>query len=167
MVGLLDIAPIGVTVDVEGQKVIVPGISAEGIAHLLQEYPALFNLRGLIASQGDDAGLVAALIGQGPGLVASVIAAGCGYPGNQEAIKKAAGFPLTAQADLLDAILRKTLTRGLIPFVERLNSIAVALSPPPTLADKIKKAQAQKKASPKPSTPSLDGQGIQPSTSGA
>ena len=34
MVGLLDIAPIGVTVDVEGQKLMVTGISAEGIAYL-------------------------------------------------------------------------------------------------------------------------------------
>jgi hypothetical protein len=165
MVGLLDIAPIGVTVDVEGQKVTVTGISAEGIAHLLQEYPAALNLRNLISNEESDTGLVAKLLSLGPGVVASVIAAGCGNPGNHEAIKVAAGFPLMAQVDLLDAILRKTLSRGLIPFVERLNSIAVALSPPPTLADKIK--ETRKKNSSKPSTPSLDGQGIQPLTSGA
>jgi hypothetical protein len=165
MVGLLDIAPIGVTVDVEGQKVTVTGISAEGIAYLFQEYPALFDLRSLVSAGQDDAGLVAKLLGLGPGLVASVIAAGCGYPGNPEAIKKAAEFPLTAQADLLDAILRKTLTRGLIPFAERLNSIWAALSPPVTLADKL--AERKKKTSPKPSSPSLDGQGTQPPMSGA
>jgi hypothetical protein len=165
MVGLLDIAPIGVTVDVEGQKLTVTGISAEGIAHLLQEYPAALNLRNLISSDESDAGLVAKLLSLGPGLVASVIAAGCGYPGNTDAIKKASGLPLTAQADLLDAILRKTLTRGLIPFAERLNSIAITLSPPVTLAAKL--AEQKKKTSPKPSSPSLDGQGTQPPMSGA
>jgi hypothetical protein len=164
MVGLLDIAPIGINVDVEGQKVTVTGISAEGIAHLLQEYPAALNLRNLISSEESDAGLVAKLLGLGPGVVASVIAAGCGYPGNQEAIKMASGFPITAQADLLYAILRKTLPRGLVPFAERLNSIAVTLSPPVTLAAKL--AEQKKKTSPKPSSPSLDGQGTQPPMSG-
>jgi hypothetical protein len=165
MVGLLDIAPTGVSVDVEGQKVTVTGISAEGIAHLLQEYPAALNLRNLIPSDESDAGLVAKLLSLGPTVVASIIAAGCGYPGNQEAIKLASGFPMTAQADLLDAIVRKTLPRGLIPFAERLNSIWAALSPPVTLADKL--AERKKKNSPKPSSPSLDGQGTQPPMSGA
>jgi len=165
MVGLLDIAPIGVTVDVEGQKLMVTGISAEGIAYLLQEYPAALNLRNLISTDENDAGLVAKLLSLGPGVVASVIAAGCGYPGNQDAIKLAAGFPMTAQADVLDAIVRKTLPRGLIPFAERLNSIWAALSPPVTLAEKLK--EARKKNSPNTSTRSSDGQGIQPPMSGA
>jgi len=119
----------------------------------------------LISNDESDAGLVAKLLSLGPGVVASVIAAGCGYPGNQDAIKLAAGFPMTAQADVLDAILRKTLPRGIVPFAERLNSIAVALSPPATLADKLK--EARKKTSPKPSSPSLDGQGTQLPMSGA
>ena len=165
MVGLLDIAPIGVTVDIEGQKLTVTGISAEGIAYLLQEYPAALNLRNLISSDENDAGLVTKLLSLGPGVVASVIAAGCGYPGNQEAIKLASSFPITAQADVLDAIVRKTLPRGLIPFAERLNSIWAALSPPVTLADKLK--EVRKKNSSKSSNPSLDGQAMPPPMSGA
>ena len=41
MAGLLDIADIVETVTINGTRVDVPGISAEGIAHLLNRFPEI------------------------------------------------------------------------------------------------------------------------------
>jgi hypothetical protein len=163
MVGLLDIAPIPERVDIGGQPIDVSGVSVEGIAHLLQRFPQFAQLQNLMG--GGEKDLAAVLFSLGPQVIAAIIAAGCGYPGNDDAIKRALNLDLQAQADLLDAVLRKTLTKGLDPFLERLNSIKATLSPPVTLADKVR--EAKKKNSLKPSNPSLDGQGMPPPMSGA
>ncbi len=180
MVGLLDIAPIPEMVVVGDQSVPVNGVSVEGIAYLLQHFPQFAQLQNLMGGENKD-DLIPMLFSMGPNVIASIIAAGCvgsGY--NEETdqsvsfaerfaplVRKAASLDVQTQADLLDAVLRKTLTKGLDPFVERLNSIKATLSPQVTLASKIKEAVVKKKSSPKPSNPSLDGQGIQPQTSGA
>lgn len=167
MVGLLDIAPVAETVDIEGQPVSVTGVSVEGIAYLLQRFPHFAQLQSLMGGGSNQTDLTTVLFSLGPQVIASIIAAGCGYPNDDEAVKKAAGLNVQAQADLLDAVLRKTLTKGLDPFVERLNSIKDTLSPPPKLSDKIREAQAtKKKSSLKPLNASLDGQAMQQPTSG-
>jgi len=165
MVGLLDIALITESVDVEGQPVSVSGVSVEGIAYLLQQFPQFAQLQNLLGEGSKD--LATVLFSLGPQVIASIIAAGCGYPGNPDAIKKALGLNIQAQADLLDAVLRKTLTKGLDPFVERLNSIKATLSPPVTLAEKVAEAQAKKKQSAKPLNSSSAGPVIQQPMSGA
>lgn len=188
MVGLLDIAPVAATVDVEGQPVSVYGVSVEGIAYLLQRFPQFAQLQDMIGGEQKD--LAAVLFGLGPQVIASVIAAGClqrkqrSYDENEELVGppepsyedlfnplfvKATNLNLQAQADLLDMVLQKTLTKGIVPFVARLESIMATLTPPPKLADKIKEAQAQlkKRPSASQSRPSLDGQAMQQPTSGA
>lgn len=165
MVGLLDIAPLAERVDVDGQPVEVTGVSVEGIAHLLQHFPQFTQLKGLMGGS-DTKDLPEILFAMGPHVVAAIIAAGCGYPNNDDAIKKTMGLNLQAQADLLETVLRRTLPKGLDPFLARIESIKATLSSPPNLADKVKEA-VKKKSSPKPSSPLLDGQGIQPPPSGA
>ena len=172
MVGLLDVAPVPRHVDIEGHRVDVPGVSAEGIAYLLEHFPQIIELQKLIGDgkdKKDDKDLGSALFALGPMLLHQVLAAGCGYPGNKEAIDRVAGMDLTSQTDLLDAILSKTLSKGLDHFLGRLNSIRATLSPPVTLADKVKEAVAQQKR--KPSSTQLnsssDVQVTQPEMSGA
>ena len=78
--------------------------------------------------------------------VAAIIAAGCGYPGDEKAEVVAGQLSLDAQADLLASILRLTLPKGIGPFVEKLTALGGILDVAPS-------AMAQASNSPPPSTP--------------
>src|SRR4051794_37464857 len=54
-------------------------------------------------------------------------AAGCGYPGDETAETVAGKLSLDTQADLLAAILRLTLPKGVGPFVEKLTALGSIL----------------------------------------
>jgi hypothetical protein len=140
MVGLIDIAPRTETVDVQGVEVAVHGISAKGLAYLLGRFP---ELRQLMTGQAVD---IEQLMSVGGDAVAAIIAAGCGYPGDEKAEAVAATLALDAQADLLAAIVRLTLPAGLGPFVEKLTALGGILDAAPS-------ATAPVSNSPKPSTP--------------
>ena len=122
MVGLIDIAPIVETVDMQGTLVTVHGVSAKGLAHLLGRFP---ELRMLMTGQEVEA---PALMAMGGDAVAAIIAAGCGYPGDGAAETVAGNLSLDAQADLLAAILRLTLPKGVGPFVEKLTALGSILN---------------------------------------
>lgn len=141
MVGLIDIAPATEAVEVEGSKVEVHGVSASGLAHLLGRFP---ELRKLMTGMEVDAGQLMAVGGEA---VAAIIAAGCGYPGDERAESLAARLSLDTQADLLGAILRLTLPKGLGPFVAKLTALGSILD-----VD-ARSNTAQASTSPKPSTP--------------
>ncbi len=53
------------------------------------------------------------LMAMGGDAVAAIIAAGCGYPGSEEAEAVAGSLAIDAQADLIAAILRLTLRQVL------------------------------------------------------
>jgi hypothetical protein len=123
MVGLIDVAPRTETVDVQGSSVPVHGISAKGLAHLLGRFP---EMRRLMTGQDVK---IEQLIDMGGDAVAAIIAAGCGYPGDQVAEDVAASLSLEAQVDLLGAILRLTLPGGFGPFVEKLTALGGLIQP--------------------------------------
>jgi hypothetical protein len=139
MVGLIDIAPKLEIVEVQGSPVAVPGISAKGVAHLLGRFP---ELRKLMTGQEVEADALMAMSGDA---VAAIIAAGCGYPGDEQAEAVAGKLAVDAQADLLAAVVRLTLPAGLGPFVEKLTALGGIL-------DAVPSATAQASSSPKPST---------------
>ncbi len=147
MVGLLDIAPVVDVVEVNGEQVSVPGISVAGIAILLQRYPIL----GDMLNKGIS---VESMFTAGPDAVAAIIAAGCGNPGNEQVEQIAKTLNMQTQIDLVAAIIRRTLPKGIGPFVESINKLMANFSDP---ADLIKAKIEQLKASPKPSKPSSDG----------
>lgn len=140
MVGLIDIAPRAETVVIHGTTVGVHGISAKGVAHLLGRFP---ELRMLMTGHEVEA---AQLMAMGGDAVAAIIAAGCGYPGDEKAEDVAASLSIDAQADLLAAIVRLTLPAGLGPFVEKLTALGGILDAAPSVT-------APASSSPKPSTP--------------
>ncbi len=74
MLGLIDIAPAVATVAVQNASVAVHGISATGLAHLLNRFP---ELRKLMTGQEVETDQLMAIGGDA---VAAIIAAGCGYP---------------------------------------------------------------------------------------
>jgi len=76
MAGLLDIADIVETVTINGTRVDVPGISAEGIAHLLNRFP---EIRAAVTGKSVP---VDRWLAMGVDAVAAIIAAGCGAPGD-------------------------------------------------------------------------------------
>jgi hypothetical protein len=63
------------------------------------------------------------LMAVGGDAVAAIIAAGCGYPGDENAETIASKLSIDAQADLLATILRLTLPKGIGPFVEKLTAL--------------------------------------------
>jgi hypothetical protein len=152
MVGLLDISPRGLTVDIDGEKVDVPGVSAEGIAYLIGHYPELVNLMS-----GGNSVNAETLAGMGSAIVGSIIAAGCGYPGNEDAEKMAARYSLDIQLDLLNAILKRTLPTGIGPFVEKLGNLTKQLNP----AEETGVIKLRMRASPRPSKPLSENVDIQ------
>src|SRR4029079_15293505 len=98
MVGLIDIAPKNEPVEVQGASVTVNGVSAKGIAYLLGRFP---DLRKLMTGQDVEP---TQLMTVGGDAVAAIIAAGCGYPGDEKAEAVACKLAIDAQADLLAAI---------------------------------------------------------------
>jgi hypothetical protein len=110
MVGLIDIAPATETIQAQGKPVTVHGVSAKGLAHPLARFPELRRLMSGQEVQTDQ------LLAMGGDAVAAIIAAGCGYPGDHAAEIVAGSLSLVVQADLLAAVLRLTLPRGVGPF---------------------------------------------------
>jgi hypothetical protein len=140
MVGLVDIAPHIETIEVQGAPVAVHGISAKGLANLLGRFP---ELRKLMSGQQVEA---EQLMAMGGDAVAAIIAAGCGYPGDEKVEAVAGKLAIDTQADLIGAILRLTLPAGLGPFVEKLTALGGILDAAPS-------ATAPALRSPKPSMP--------------
>jgi hypothetical protein len=140
MVGLIDIAPRTEAVEVQGASVAVHGVSARGVANLLGRFP---ELRMLMTGRTVDADRLMAVGGDA---VAAIIAAGCGYPGDEKAEAVAGSLGIDAQADLLAAILRLTLPAGFGPFVDKLTALGHVLDVAPS-------ATAQGSSSPSPSMP--------------
>jgi hypothetical protein len=129
MVGLIDIAPRQEVIEVHGAKVAVHGISAKGVAYLLGRFPELRKLMTGLAVDADR------LMEMGGDAVAAIIAAGCGYPGDEKAEAVAAKLGIDAQADLLAAVLRLTLPVGLGPFVDKLTALGAILDAAPSATE--------------------------------
>ena len=142
MVGLIDIAPCVETLDIQGSAVEVRGVSATGLALLLSRFPELRKLMTGLEVDSDQ------LIALGGEAIAAIIAAGCGYPGEEKAEAIAASLSLDMQADLLAAILRLTLPKGVGPFVSKLTGLASVLDVDAARSDTVQASMSQK-----PSTP--------------
>ena len=110
MTTLLDIAELKEHVLVRGQKIDVVGISAEGIAVLLFEFPELrAMMTGTADMQKDAAGT---LMQKFPKAIGHIIAAGTGYPGDQKAIAFASKLGVSEQLAILSAIWKLTFAEG-------------------------------------------------------
>lgn len=126
MAGLVDIAPSVEHVTVGAAKVPVYGVSAKGIALLLARFPELRELMS-----GREVG-IDKLLDMGGDAVAAIIAAGCGFPGDEAQEAAAERLPVELQADLLAPILRLTMPNGVGPFVEKLAALGNVLGAVPS-----------------------------------
>jgi hypothetical protein len=116
MTSFLDIAPSTATVEVCGQSVHVPGISALGLAALFRRFPEILTLfqGGAIAAATD-------LFELAPVAVSAILAAGLGHVGDHKIEEHAAKFPVGTQLEIILAIFGATFPRGVEDFIEALN----------------------------------------------
>lgn len=130
MGSLLDIAAAPKSVPIGAVTVDVHGVSAAGIAALMQRLPAL---KEAILGKGLDLD-AETLMRTGPDVVVAVIAAGCGMLGSKEAEAKAESLALGHQLLLVAEILTATFPGGIKNVVDRLAAAAAeaGLSPTPS-----------------------------------
>lgn len=124
MPGLLDIAQSTKTVLVGDKPIPVYGVSAKGIASLLERFP---DFRKLFVGQSIDFS-PETIVQIVPNAIAAIIAAGIGFPGDADQEREAERLPAGIQADLLHAILAATMPTGAGPFAEKLAALAATVS---------------------------------------
>lgn len=124
MPGLLDIASAPARVEVRGTQIDVFGVSAEGIAYLMSNFP---EIKAMVS--GKEVNLDAATLAtKAPRALAAIIAAGTGQVGNAQAEAVAASLAVDEQAELLARILELTFPRGLGPFAEAIQRLAATVA---------------------------------------
>lgn len=122
MPGLLDIAPTSENIEIRGVAVTVSGITLKGVAQLLTRFP---DLRAVFGGQSIEGERLAELGGD---VVAAIIAAGCGAPGDPDIETVAAGLTVGEQLELLNAVIKITMPRGLGPFVDQIKALGMIAS---------------------------------------
>lgn len=131
MVDFLEVVPSTTTVKLESLKteIDVPGISIEGLARLFMANPEVADL---FQGKGFDPDKVEDLIGLGSKVINEFLAAGLGYPGNEDVIEKVGKLPPGDVWDLGEAILKVSFPGGAKNFLERVtaagNQVAGGLS---------------------------------------
>lgn len=128
---LKDIASISETVIIRGENIIVKGITNEGISVIWRRFPVVTELLSGTAT-------VETISAKAPEAIAAIIAAGCGYPGDEEAEKIAAALTVDESAALLSSILAMTWPRGFGPFVESLTRLGLLVQQPALPSGKSK-----------------------------
>lgn len=121
MVGLLDIAAAVKEVELRGHKVKVTGISARGFVVLLSRFP---EIKKVMANRSIADVSPERLMELVPEAIEAIIAAGMGYPGNDDAEKFAGEMGIGEQVTVLTAIIDVTFPDGIGPFVEQLHQFA-------------------------------------------
>jgi hypothetical protein len=111
MVALADITGATREVELQGQKFPVPGISVRGMATLSIRFPIFADM---LAGKGIE--LSAEQVLQIPDMCAAVIAAGMGYPGDEELERKIVNWNVSMQFACLNAIYDATLSEGIRPI---------------------------------------------------
>lgn len=129
MASLLDIAP-KTFVEVQGVK--ITGVSAAGLAVLLERFPELQRAwLGRVKPEE----IPALLVQVAPAAIAAIISAGTGNPGSPEHETAAALLPIEAQLDFLAAIAKVTLPNGVGALAAKVQALTGSLNvdaPQPT-----------------------------------
>jgi hypothetical protein len=121
MAGLLDIASSTAVraVWINGKRITVRGLNANDIAFIVSRFPDIEKL----FSGGFNQAVVAPLIKQFGAAVGPIIAAGCGYLGDEKQEQAAGAMVVDDQATLFDPIWMLTFPNGIGSFVEKLTRL--------------------------------------------
>jgi len=148
MADLLDIAPSTAVevVKIDGQRVLVRGISVDAIASIVARFPGLKSL-----ASGDIGGDIILRLIEGCGAAAGpIIAAGCGHLGDARYEQLAAKLLPEHQVKFLRAIFGLTFPNGIGLFVQELSSLIGGAS------EEVKVYKVRSRKLPSPSPPSSD-----------
>ncbi|MBR0876881.1 hypothetical protein JQ608_06655 [Bradyrhizobium liaoningense] len=119
MPGLLDVAPSFATHTINGVEVHVTGVSATGIAVLLDRFP---EIRALLTGKAVDM-TPEDIVAKVPAAIDAILAAGTGNPGDARAEAVARNLPAGDQLELLKKIIEVTMPKGVGPFADALMGI--------------------------------------------
>ncbi len=124
----LSINPAPDTISINGKKIPVHGISMTGFGTLIPRFPSLMS--DLSERMKKDGALtLVAIMDVAGSAIGAILAAGLGYPGNEEAEKKAASLDISTQLKLLDKIVEKTMPDGIGPFVDQWAGLMARFAP--------------------------------------
>jgi hypothetical protein len=152
MADLLDIAASTAVraVWINGNRTTVRGLSANSIAFIISRFP---DVEKLLVDGVDDPSVMPRLIQQLGAAVGPVIAAGCGYLGDEKQEQAGAMLPVDDQATLFEPIWMLTFPNGIGSFVERMRRMRRLI----VAADEgAKTVKLRSKKSPSTSPPSSD-----------
>src|SRR5215831_7101313 len=104
---------------INNQRILVHPVSVQAMATLIQRFPELRQ----IANGKDGTDLVTQLVIGCGKAVGPIIAASCGYLGDEDREMAAANLPPDDQLELLEAIFSVTFPNGIGSFVARLTNL--------------------------------------------
>lgn len=131
MVSLKEIVPSYKTVKTSFGEVSVTGLGLDGIAHLLKNHPQIADMiqKGGIVI-GQDGFSFAQVVDLGLDVVSSFLAAGLGYPGDEDAISKCRKFTPEDAWNLGEAILKESFPSGPSSFFQKIApALAMQIAP--------------------------------------
>jgi hypothetical protein len=148
MADLLDIAPSTAVeiVKIDGQRVMVRGVSVDAIASIVARFPELKSL--INGGFGDS--IIPRLIEGCGAAIGPIIAAGCGHLGEERYEQRAAALLPEQQIKFIRAIFGLTFPNGIGSFVQELTSLIGGAS------EEVKPVRVRLKTSPLPSPQSSD-----------
>lgn len=138
MVGLLDIAPIKASVDVNGTKIELSGLDASSIFNILYRFPVLREAIAKRTFNPED------LFHYGGGVVDAIIAAGVGFVGDEEQEKAVSNISLDKQVECIIQIFKLTFPNGIGPLVEQLEMLGVEFEDQSTKGQNTKSQKQSK-----------------------
>jgi hypothetical protein len=146
MSDFLSINPAHDRIIINGKRVDVPGISMEGFGHLIPRFPNLMTeLQKRLTTDGK---LTVVGVMQVAGhAMGPILAAGIGYPGNENKEKDLAQLSAAYQLKLLEKIIEKTMPDGIGPFVDQWASMMARFATPAPRKMRFKVLQRESKPS--------------------
>lgn len=140
MASLLDIVPSQETVTIGKETVVVTGLSALGIASLIDRFPEVKALFVEQETQIDGRSIMQLA----PTLVAAILAAGLGHPGDEKAEAVAGKLPIGVQLEAIEKIIAVSAPGGVNPLLESVARLSGLLHTNDSDADQSGGALAQK-----------------------
>lgn len=125
MTSLLDITPNVRVVVTSMGEVTVPGLSMTALVYVLKKHPEVLSL---MQGKGTEELTYEKLIDLGMDVCSSLLAAGLGYPGNDQAIERCKALKPQDAFDLGKAVLEESFPQGaqsfLVKVTEAMNGVA-------------------------------------------
>lgn len=115
MVGLLDIAPSNRTVTISAGEIDVPGLTINAVVTIIKKRPELLEL----LQNGQASLTFDQIMDMGLDVAATFLAAGLGYPGNEEAEQRCKALKPEDAFDLGHAIMEESFPKGPKSFFDK------------------------------------------------